>query len=341
MSCRSPALQRLSHGSTRRHCGRRSSRRWVTWLCCVTCATSTRPASRTGSWHRCWRSSPIRVRWPGRGSSRSGSCRRTRRHPSLRWGPVLEKALNLSLSNLPKLGFEWEANDFFYFIADVAAGEENLQVMYGARRRARARRVTLDHLEGYERAHPVRIGNAAYKQEQHDVWGALLDSVYLHTAPRDSLDDRVWPILQRQVEQAIENWREPDRGIWEVRGEPKHFTSSKVFCWVACDRGARLAELREDFDRAQPLARGGRRDQGRRPRQRRRRARRVRAALRHRRARRRAAAAAADALPAARRRAHPRHGVRDRRRADRARAWSCATAPRRPTTAWRARRARS
>ena len=60
----------------------------------------------------------------------------------------------------------------------------------------------------------------------------------------------MWRILQRQVEQAIENWREPDRGIWEVRGEPKHFTSSKVFCWVACDRGARLAELREDFTRA-------------------------------------------------------------------------------------------
>ncbi len=96
----------------------------------------------------------------------------------------------------------------------------------------------------------MRIGNAAYKQEQHDVWGALLDSVYLHTRSRDSLDDRVWPILSRQVEEAIEHWREPDRGIWEVRGEPKHFTSSKMFCWVACDRGARLAELREDAERA-------------------------------------------------------------------------------------------
>ena len=151
---------------------------------------------------------------------------------------------------LLSLGFEWEANDFFYFIADVAAGEEKLQVMYGLDGERKLDEYVLDHLEGYERARPVRVGNAAYEQRQHDVWGALLDSVYLHTRSRDSLDDRVWRILSRQVEQAIENWREPDRGIWEVRGEPKHFTSSKVFCWVACDRGARLAELREDFKRA-------------------------------------------------------------------------------------------
>jgi alpha,alpha-trehalase len=151
---------------------------------------------------------------------------------------------------LLSLGFEWEANDFFYFIADVAAGEDKLQVMYGLDGERELEEYELPHLEGYERAQPVRVGNAAYKQRQHDVWGALLDSVYLHTRSRDSLDDRVWRILQRQVEQAIENWREPDRGIWEVRGEPKHFTSSKVFCWVACDRGSRLAELREDFTRA-------------------------------------------------------------------------------------------
>ena len=150
---------------------------------------------------------------------------------------------------LLSLGFEWEANDFFYFIADVASGEEKLQVMYGIGGERDLEEEILGHFEGYENARPVRIGNAAYEQEQHDVWGALLDSVYLHTRSRDSLDDRVWKLLVRQVEVAIERWKEPDRGIWEVRGEPKHFTSSKVFCWVACDRGARLAELREDWDR--------------------------------------------------------------------------------------------
>jgi GH15 family glucan-1,4-alpha-glucosidase len=148
------------------------------------------------------------------------------------------------------LGFDWEANDFFYFIADVAGGQDDLQVMYGPGGELSLEEQTLDHLGGYEGARPVRIGNDAYRQNQHDVWGALLDSVYLHTRSRDSLDERVWPILSRQVEMAIKNWREPDRGIWEVRGEPKHFTSSKIFCWVACDRGARLAEIREDWELA-------------------------------------------------------------------------------------------
>ncbi len=152
---------------------------------------------------------------------------------------------------LLSLGFEWEANDFYYFIADVASGEHKLQVMYGVDGERELTEYLLPDLDGYEGARPVRIGNAACSQKQHDVWGALLDSVYLHTRSRDSLDDREWEILSRQVEEAIAHWREPDRGIWEVRGEPKHFTSSKVFCWVACDRGARLAELREDAERTQ------------------------------------------------------------------------------------------
>ena len=92
----------------------------------------------------------------------------------------------------------------------------------------------------------MRIGNDAYGQRQHDMWGAVLDSVYLHTKSRDHLDERIWPMMVRQVEAALSAWREPDRGIWEVRGEPKHFTSSKVMCWVAADRGARLARLRDE-----------------------------------------------------------------------------------------------
>jgi GH15 family glucan-1,4-alpha-glucosidase len=149
---------------------------------------------------------------------------------------------------LDTLGFDWEANDFFYFIADVAGGEQDLQVMFGVGGERKLDERVLDHLAGYEGARPVRVGNAAHNQRQHDVWGALLDSVYIHTRSRDALDERVWPILEHQVECAIRNWRKPDRGIWEVRGEPKHFTSSKMFCWVALDRGARLAELREDAE---------------------------------------------------------------------------------------------
>src|SRR5690606_29194705 len=102
---------------------------------------------------------------------------------------------------------------------------------------------TLDHLSGYGHATPVRIGNGAYDQKQHDIWGTMLDAVYLHVKSRKHVPETLWPMLKRQVDAAIANWREPDRGLWEVRGEPQHFTSSKVMCWVALDRGARLAEL--------------------------------------------------------------------------------------------------
>jgi GH15 family glucan-1,4-alpha-glucosidase len=153
-----------------------------------------------------------------------------------------------ALWGLYTLGFDWEANDFFYFIADVAEADENLQIMYGIDGERRLDEQVLTHMNGYEGARPVRIGNGAYDQRQHDVWGAVLDSVYLHTKSRDHLDERLWPILKHQVECALEHWREPDRGIWEVRGEPRHFTSSKMMCWVAADRGARLARIREDVE---------------------------------------------------------------------------------------------
>jgi GH15 family glucan-1,4-alpha-glucosidase len=151
------------------------------------------------------------------------------------------------LWGLYTLGFDEEANDFFYFVADVAEAEEGrLQVMYGIGGEKKLEEQELEHLSGYDYARPVRIGNGAYNQDQHDVWGAVLDSIYLHTRSRDQLPERLWPIIKRQVETALENWSQPDRGIWEVRGDPKHFTSSKLMCWVAADRGARLAQLRDD-----------------------------------------------------------------------------------------------
>ena len=155
-----------------------------------------------------------------------------------------------ALWGLYTLGFDWEANDFFYFIADLAERDDELQIMYGVDGERNLEESTLDHLHGYEGAKPVRVGNGAYNHRQHDVWGAVLDSVYLHTKSRDRLDERIWPILRRQVEHAIANWRDPDRGVWEVRGDPKHFTSSKVMCWVALDRGARLALMRDEHDLA-------------------------------------------------------------------------------------------
>ncbi|MEN3359137.1 MAG: alpha,alpha-trehalase [Mycobacteriales bacterium] len=155
-----------------------------------------------------------------------------------------------ALWGLYTLGFDWEANDFFHFITDVAERDGELQIVYGVGGETDLTERELPHLHGYGGAKPVRTGNGAYRQRQNDVWGAMLDSAYLHTRSRDRLDDRTWQMLQRQVESALAHWREPDHGIWEIRGEPQHFTSSKVMCWVAADRGARLARLREDWDRA-------------------------------------------------------------------------------------------
>ena len=154
-----------------------------------------------------------------------------------------------ALWGLYTLGFDWEAKDYVYFIAEVAERFERLPVMTTLDGGPVPEEQILKHLRGYGGATPVRVGNGAFRQDQHDVWGAVLDSVYLHTKSTDHIDERVWPILVRLVDAALEHWREPDRGMWEVRGDPQHFTSSKLMCWVAADRGARLAELRGDRER--------------------------------------------------------------------------------------------
>jgi GH15 family glucan-1,4-alpha-glucosidase len=144
------------------------------------------------------------------------------------------------------LGFDWEADDFFYFLADQADGDGTVSNVYAVDGRGDLEERTLDHLDGYAGAKPVRVGNASYQYEQHDVWGAILDAAYIHARSRESLPERVWPMVKRQVELAAENWDKPDRGIWARRGNPRHYTTSKVMCWVALDRGARLAAMRGD-----------------------------------------------------------------------------------------------
>jgi GH15 family glucan-1,4-alpha-glucosidase len=154
------------------------------------------------------------------------------------------------LWGLYTLGLDRDANDFFYFITDLAEQDADLQIMYGIGGERELTEQTLDHLSGYDGARPVRIGNGAWDQRQHDVWGVLLDSAWLHTRSRDRLDERRWPMLVRQVEAALTHWRDPDQGLWEVRGPAQHFTASKVLCWVAADRGAKLAQLRGDSEHA-------------------------------------------------------------------------------------------
>ena len=152
------------------------------------------------------------------------------------------------------LGFDYEATDFMGWLADIyrenaAEGKQKLQIMYGIDGEQDLTEKTLDNLSGYENAKPVRIGNAAFSQQQNDVYGALMDSVYIHAKVQDHLPHELWTALCRQVESAIEVWPEPDQGIWEARGEPKHYVSSKLMCWVAVDRGCRLADRIGDDER--------------------------------------------------------------------------------------------
>jgi GH15 family glucan-1,4-alpha-glucosidase len=156
-----------------------------------------------------------------------------------------------ALWGLHALGLDWEADDFVQYVADLERNEDgSLQIMYGVTGEKDLEERTLPHLKGYEYARPVRVGNNAYKQRQNDVFGAVLDSVYLHSKKRDHMPERLWPVLEDQVERAAAVWRKPDQGIWEARGEPRHYVSSKLMCWVALDRGARLAERRGDREKA-------------------------------------------------------------------------------------------
>jgi GH15 family glucan-1,4-alpha-glucosidase len=152
-----------------------------------------------------------------------------------------------TLQALHWLNLDWEADEFMQFVADVEPTEDgSLQIMYGIDGRRKLTESIRDDLSGYAGARPVRIGNAAYNQRQNDVFGAVLDSILLHTARGGRLPRRLWPIVESQAECATRVWREPDQGIWEARGKPQHYVSSKLMCWVALDRAARLAELRGD-----------------------------------------------------------------------------------------------
>jgi alpha,alpha-trehalase len=150
-----------------------------------------------------------------------------------------------TLQALHFLNLDWEADEFMQFVADVECNQDGaLQIMYGIDGRRDLTESTRDDLSGYAGARPVRVGNGAFDQRQNDVYGAVLDSVLLHTRRSQRLPRRLWPIVESQAGCASKVWRNPDQGIWEARGKPQHYVSSKLMCWVALDRAAKLAAIR-------------------------------------------------------------------------------------------------
>ncbi|MGH3042856.1 MAG: glycoside hydrolase family 15 protein [Gaiellaceae bacterium] len=154
-----------------------------------------------------------------------------------------------TLQALHFLNLDWEADEFMQFVADLEPNDDGaLQIMYGIDGRRDLTESTRDDLSGYAGARPVRVGNGAFDQRQTDVFGAVLDSILLHTRRSQRLPRRLWPIVKSQAECATQVWRNPDQGIWEARGAPQQYVSSKLMCWVALDRAAKLAGIRSDSE---------------------------------------------------------------------------------------------
>ena len=145
------------------------------------------------------------------------------------------------------LGHHKLARKYLNFIIDILPDkDEKIQIMYGIRGEKKLTEYKLEHLAGYENSFPVRIGNAAYKQKQNDIYGILLDVIYQHFdlfSVSVEHSEELWTIVRNMIKIVEANWQKPDRGIWEIRSENKHFTFSKMLCWVGVDRAVKIAQL--------------------------------------------------------------------------------------------------
>ena len=162
-----------------------------------------------------------------------------------------------TLRALYRLGYEWEALEYFAFILGAVRGKDgakpfyDLQIMYGIGGERDLTEKTIDHLSGWRNSRPVRVGNGAWNQHQNDVWGMLMYAVDMQLRKgAEQIVTTVWEGLAGFVEEAIKHAGDADQGIWEIRGAPQHFTASAVMCWVAAERGANLARERGDSERA-------------------------------------------------------------------------------------------
>jgi len=157
---------------------------------------------------------------------------------------------------LRHIGYHNEANDFLHFIINIIpTKDEKLQIMYGIRGEKDLHEHTLDHLKGYKNSKPVRIGNAAYYQRQHDIIGVLMDVIlqdFEHYKISSDRSEELWTIVRSVMKKIELHWQEADKGIWEIRGEEKHFVFSKVLTWVGADRGVKIARLLKKKKYIQP-----------------------------------------------------------------------------------------
>ena len=151
---------------------------------------------------------------------------------------------SMSIETMFRVGHPGAARRFMKFIQSSFMSRHDYQIMYGIRGERKLTEVILEHLDGYKGSKPVRIGNDAYHQKQNDSFGYLMDLVWqyyrLMPGTLDEIED-MWEMVKSILATVAEEWRNPDKGIWEIRGEEQHFVSSKVMCWVALDRGARIA----------------------------------------------------------------------------------------------------
>ncbi|WP_411844756.1 glycoside hydrolase family 15 protein [Roseibacillus persicicus] len=154
---------------------------------------------------------------------------------------------SMTVAVLHKIGHPSMASRFIdWMMHTMPTKDDSLQIMYGLRGERDLTEQTLDHLSGYQGSSPVRVGNAAYTQAQHDIYGVMLDVIYQDLLQRqrtpESLD-RIWTRVRSVSRIVLHTWQKADKGIWEIRGEKRHFVFSKMLCWVAMDRAIKIAEL--------------------------------------------------------------------------------------------------
>ena len=159
---------------------------------------------------------------------------------------------SMSIETLIEIGHRGSANRFMKFITNILHSKsDTFQIMYGIHYERNIEETELKHLQGFKGSRPVRIGNAAYYQQQNDTYGYLMNVIYQYfhyfSGTLDEIED-IFEVVKHICRIVLKEWRNPDNGIWEIRNKKEHFVSSKVMCWVALDRAAKISEMLHNLD---------------------------------------------------------------------------------------------